>query len=92
MYETVCRDTPLWLDPPWSTDVIYECNRVIEMLARSQPDSIRPDEQLPHEFLPLGMSQRFFWPDPVRTPWKLTFGIDHCHLFSLHAPMRVVAS
>ncbi|KAK0515253.1 hypothetical protein JMJ35_002632 [Cladonia borealis] len=70
----VCRDTPLWMDPPWTSSVTYDCNRVIEMLIRVQPESLNSHAPFPHEFLPLGMSQKEYWPDPVRTPWKLTVG------------------
>ena len=88
----VCRDTPLWMDPRWTTSVTYDCNRLIEMLTRLQPESLNSHAPFPHEFLPLGMSQKEFWPDPVRTPWKLTVGMNHRHLLFLRALLRVVAS
>ena len=91
-YRMVCRDTPLWTEPPWTTSIIYECNRVIETLTRLQPDSLNPNAPFPHEFLPPGMSPKEFWPDPVRTPWKLTIGMDHRHLLFSHTLLRIVAS
>ena len=80
------------MDPPWTTSVIHECSSVIEMLTTYEPACLNPDTPYPHEFLPLGMSQKDFWPDPVRTPWKLTVGMAHRHLHFLYALLRVVAS
>ena len=90
-WNVVCRDTELWTQPGWTDNIIYHCNRVIDLLEIYEPESTQPGVWLQYEFLPLGMEQQRQLPD-VRTPWKLTDGTDHHHLLFLQTLLRVVGS
>ena len=87
--KTACRGTSIWTTPQWTSSVSYNCQRVIETLARVEPESLLDDLAFVHQFLPLGQEPAYPTPEAVRTPWKLTNGMVVCLLFPLPFVVQV---
>ena len=87
--KTACKSTELWKTPQWTSSVSYNCQRVIEILARVEPESLLEDVPFDHEFLPLGRDPEYRAPEAVRTPWKLTNGMISCQLVPPSYGVRV---
>ena len=87
--KTACRGTSVWTTPQWTSSVSYNCKRVIETLARVEPESLLDDLAFVHQFLPLGQEPAYPTSEAVRTPWKLTNGMVVCLLFPLPLVVQV---
>ena len=86
--KTACRGTAVWTTPQWTSSVSYNCQRVIETLARVEPESLFDSLAFVHQFLPPGQHPAYPTPVAVRTPWKLTNGMVVCLLFRSPLSLR----
>jgi hypothetical protein len=71
-----CRETGVWTNPSWPTDIALYCQQAIQTLAITEWEVFQNPKPM-HDFMPEGETQQHFATDPVRLPWKITAGTFH---------------